>query len=55
METVYKHLFTHVEDICSVIITVLNSETNGIINISTEEETSVNELVNLTDFIIITK
>ena len=39
--------YTHVEDICSGIITVLNSKTNGIFNISTEEETSVNELVNL--------
>lgn len=39
--------YTHVEDICSGIITVLNSETNGIFNISTEEETSVIELIEL--------
>ena len=44
--------YTHVEDICSGIITVLNSKTNGIFNISTEEETSVNELVNLISKII---
>ena len=39
--------YTHVEDICSGIITVLNSKANGIFNISTEQETSVIELVNL--------
>lgn len=39
--------YTHVEDICSGIITVLNSKANGIFNISTEEETSVIELIEL--------
>ncbi len=39
--------YTHVEDICSGIITVLNSKTNGIFNISTEEEISVIDLIEL--------
>lgn len=39
--------YTHVEDICSGIITVLNSKTNGIFNISNEKEISVIELIEL--------
>jgi len=39
--------YTHVEDISSGIIAVLNTKSNGIFNISTEEETSVIELIKL--------
>jgi len=44
--------YTHVEDISSGIIAVLNSETNGIFNISSDEEISVVDLIQLISNII---